>query len=134
MSILLRRTSKAALTSPCTIVTQSRPLLFSHHVILGGGEDSAPLELSSGQLAKLADGSAQVRLGNTAVLSTVCRGRQTTAGFLPLTVDYRQKAAAAGRIPANLLRCDTNQHIFTFYSSKKIARNTIQELNLSGGS
>ena len=103
MSILLRRTSKTALTSHCNIVTQARPLLFSHHVILGG-EDSAPLELSSGQLAKLADGSAQVRLGNTAVLSTVCRGRQTTAGFLPLTVDYRQKAAAAGRIPANLLR------------------------------
>ena len=105
MSILLRSSSKTALTSPYSIVSQTRPLLFSHHVILGGGgEASAPLELSSGQLARLADGSAQVRLGNTAVLSTVCRGRQTSAGFLPLTVDYRQKAAAAGRIPANLLR------------------------------
>ena len=104
MSVLLRRSSRVALTSPCSVITQARPLLFSHKVLLGGGDGSVPLELSSGQLARLADGSAQVRLGNTAVLSTVCRGRQTSSGFLPLTVDYRQKAAAAGRIPANLLR------------------------------
>ena len=38
-------------------------------------------------------------------MATVCRGK-TIAGqsFLPMTVDFRQKAAAAGRIPTNILR------------------------------
>ena len=38
-------------------------------------------------------------------MATVCRGK-TIAGqsFLPMTVDFRQKAAAAGRIPTNMLR------------------------------
>ena len=44
------------------------------------------------------------KMGNTAVMSTVCRGKLATSSFLPLTVDYRQKAAAAGRIPTNFLR------------------------------
>ena len=46
-----------------------------------------------------------VQVGGTAVMATVCRGK-TVAGqsFLPMTVDFRQKAAAAGRIPTNMLR------------------------------
>jgi len=63
------------------------------------------LILSSGQLARLADGSAVARIGNTAVMTTVVsKGKPSTQDFLPLTVDYRQKAAAAGRIPTNFLR------------------------------
>ena len=88
--------------------------------MVGEGESSA-LKLSTGSLAKLADGAAvaQVKkesrldvfmmmlfqVGGTAVMATVCRGK-TIAGqsFLPMTVDFRQKAAAAGRIPTNMLR------------------------------
>lgn len=45
------------------------------------------------------------RLGDTSILSTVVsKAKQSTASFLPLVVDYRQKAAAAGRIPTNFLR------------------------------
>ena len=43
-------------------------------------------------LFRLADGGAEARLGNSSVLSTVCRGRIMSPGFLPLTVDYRQVA------------------------------------------
>ena len=45
------------------------------------------------------------QVGGTAVMATVCRGK-TIGGqsFLPMTVDFRQKAAAAGRIPTNMLR------------------------------
>ena len=85
-------------------ITAPRPLRFSHKVSLGPPGSGPPLELISGHLARLADGCSEVRLGHTSVLSTVCRGRQLNPGFLPLTVDYRQKAAAAGRIPANFLR------------------------------
>ena len=87
---------------PRTVLAAPRPLRFSYRVPLGG--ESPPLELSSGRLARMADGCGEARLGSTAVLTAVCRGRPQPAAFLPLTVDYRQKAAAAGRIPANVLR------------------------------
>ena len=97
MSLLIKRTP---LFQPSSSL--HKPLRFSHQVSLGPG--TPPLTLVTGHMARLADGAAEVRLGNTSVLSTVCRGKQLTPGFLPLTVDYRQKAAAAGRLPANLLR------------------------------
>ncbi len=74
---------------------------------------SPRLRLSSGKLAKFADGSAVATMGQTSVLATsVCKEKPSfsngspppPASFVPLTVDYRQKAAAAGRIPTNFLR------------------------------
>ncbi|CAK1547457.1 unnamed protein product [Leptosia nina] len=63
------------------------------------------LKLSSGRYARFADGACVATLGNTSVLSTVVsKAKQSSASFLPLVVDYRQKAAAAGRIPTNFLR------------------------------
>ena len=74
----------------------------SLEVSLGG----RPVRLAVGELARFADGSATAQDGDTAVLVTaVSRARSGPApGFLPLTVDYRQKTAAAGRIPTNFLR------------------------------
>lgn len=63
------------------------------------------LKLSTGRYARFADGACVARLGDTSILSTVVsKAKQSTASFLPLVVDYRQKAAAAGRIPTNFLR------------------------------
>lgn len=63
------------------------------------------LKLETGKYARLADGCAVAELGNTSVMVTaVSRTKPSTVSFLPLTVDYRQKAAAAGRIPTNFLR------------------------------
>ena len=64
------------------------------------------MRISTGGLAKLADGSATVKLGDTSVLVTAVSRQKPSSytGFTPLTVDYRQKAAAAGRIPTNFLR------------------------------
>ncbi|XP_017288428.1 polyribonucleotide nucleotidyltransferase 1, mitochondrial [Kryptolebias marmoratus] len=63
------------------------------------------LEISSGRLARFADGSAVVQLGDTSVMVTaVSKTKPSQAQFMPLVVDYRQKAAAAGRIPTNHLR------------------------------
>ncbi|XP_064411742.1 polyribonucleotide nucleotidyltransferase 1, mitochondrial isoform X2 [Latimeria chalumnae] len=63
------------------------------------------LEISTGKLARFADGSAVVKLGETSVMVTaVSKTKPTSSQFMPLVVDYRQKAAAAGRIPTNYLR------------------------------
>ena len=54
----------------------------------------------------MADGSCVGKNGSTSVLVTAVGSSSpgTAQGFVPLTVDYRQKAAAAGRIPTNFLR------------------------------
>nr|CAH7761958.1 unnamed protein product [Callosobruchus chinensis] len=58
-----------------------------------------------GQYARLADGCAVGTLGDTSVMVTaVSKTKPTQANFLPLVVDYRQKLAAAGRIPTNFFR------------------------------
>lgn len=63
------------------------------------------LTISTGQYARLADGSAVATLGDTSVMVTaVSKVKPTTSNFLPLVVDYRQKSAAAGRIPTNFFR------------------------------
>ncbi|XP_075059947.1 polyribonucleotide nucleotidyltransferase 1, mitochondrial [Mixophyes fleayi] len=63
------------------------------------------LEIASGKLARFADGCAVVKLGDTSVMVTaVSKTKPSPSQFMPLVVDYRQKAAAAGRIPTNHLR------------------------------
>jgi polyribonucleotide nucleotidyltransferase len=63
------------------------------------------LKLSTGKYARFSDGCAVAQLGDTAVMVTaVSKTKPTSTSFLPLVVDYRQKAAAAGRIPTNFLR------------------------------
>ncbi|KAG8443987.1 hypothetical protein GDO86_009245, partial [Hymenochirus boettgeri] len=66
---------------------------------------SRNLEISSGKFARFADGCAVVKLGDTSVMvTTVSKIKPSPSQFMPLVVDYRQKAAAAGRIPTNHLR------------------------------
>uniref|UniRef100_T1IQL5 polyribonucleotide nucleotidyltransferase n=1 Tax=Strigamia maritima TaxID=126957 RepID=T1IQL5_STRMM len=85
--------------------------------VLVMGKHMRNLYLSCGKLARFADGSAEARQGDTSVLVTaVSKARSSPASFLPLTVDYRQKAAAAGRIPINHLRRElgfTDREILT---------------------
>uniref|UniRef100_A0A674F160 Polyribonucleotide nucleotidyltransferase 1, mitochondrial n=1 Tax=Salmo trutta TaxID=8032 RepID=A0A674F160_SALTR len=79
----------------------------SHGTIRKVGVDfgEKKLEISTGKLARFADGSAVVQLGDTTVMVTaVSKSKPSPSQFMPLVVDYRQKAAAAGRIPTNHLR------------------------------
>ncbi|XP_030052070.1 polyribonucleotide nucleotidyltransferase 1, mitochondrial [Microcaecilia unicolor] len=75
------------------------------------------LEISSGKLARFADGCAVVQLGDSSVMVTaVSKTKPSPSQFMPLVVDYRQKAAAAGRIPTNYLRRElgsTDKEILT---------------------
>jgi polyribonucleotide nucleotidyltransferase len=67
---------------------------------------SGTLIIESGHLAKQANGSCIVRLGDTVVLATACMENKGPAerDFLPLTVDYREFTYAAGRIPGGFFK------------------------------
>ncbi|GAU98331.1 hypothetical protein RvY_09492 [Ramazzottius varieornatus] len=82
------------------------------------------MTVSTGQLARFADGSAVVQLGETSVLVTaVCKAlTSNNNSFVPLVVDYRQKAAAAGRIPTNFLRKDLGASEKEILTSRMIDR------------
>ena len=68
-----------------------------------GGKE---ISVETGKLAKQADGSVVVRMGDTMLLATVVAAHETKEGvdFLPLTVDYREKYSAAGRFPGGFFR------------------------------
>ena len=61
------------------------------------------LRLETGRMAKQANGSVLATLGETMVLATVCAEKAAVEGqdFFPLTVDYQEKFASAGRIPGS---------------------------------
>tara|TARA_B100000508_G_scaffold141093_1_gene146637 strand:- start:159997 stop:162135 length:2139 start_codon:yes stop_codon:yes gene_type:complete len=71
--------------------------------ITTGGKN---ISVETGKLAKQADGSVVLQMGNTVLLATVVSAPEAKEGmnFFPLTVDYREKFAAAGRIPGGFLR------------------------------
>lgn len=63
------------------------------------------MKISSGKFARFSDGCAVATVGDTSVMVTaVSKTKPSNSNFLPLTVDFRQKSAAAGRIPTNFLR------------------------------
>jgi len=68
--------------------------------------DGRTITLETGKLAKQADGSVMVRMGETMLLATVVSNKDAMEGvdFLPLTVDYREKFSAAGRYPGGFLK------------------------------
>lgn len=71
-------------------------------IVTGGKE----ISIETGKLAKQADGSVVLQMGNTVLLATVVAAPEAKEGvdFLPLTVDYREKYAAAGRFPGGFFR------------------------------
>ncbi|MBP3943140.1 polyribonucleotide nucleotidyltransferase [Sphingobacteriaceae bacterium WQ 2009] len=68
--------------------------------------NGSQIELSTGKLAKQADGSVVLKQGDTMLLATVVSAKEAKAGvdFLPLSVDYQEKYASTGRIPGGFLR------------------------------
>ena len=71
--------------------------------ITTGGKE---ISIETGKLAKQADGSVVLRMGDTMILATVVAAKEAKEGvdFLPLTVDYKEKFAADGRIPGGFFR------------------------------
>jgi polyribonucleotide nucleotidyltransferase len=68
--------------------------------------DGRTITIETGKLAKQADGSVVVRMGDTMLLATVCAAADAVPGtdFMPLSVDYKEKYASAGRFPGGFTR------------------------------
>ncbi len=68
--------------------------------------DGREITIETGKLAKQADGSCTLRMGNTMLLATVCAAKDAVPGtdFMPLQVEYREQYAAAGRFPGGFTK------------------------------
>ncbi|SCD19793.1 Polyribonucleotide nucleotidyltransferase [Proteiniphilum saccharofermentans] len=68
--------------------------------------DGRTITLETGKLAKQADGSVTLRMGDTMLLATVCAAKDATPGtdFMPLQVEYREKFASSGRFPGGFMK------------------------------
>ena len=68
--------------------------------------DGRAITIETGKVAKQADGSAVLKMGNTVLLATVCAAKEAVPGtdFMPLQVDYREQYAAAGRFPGGFTK------------------------------
>lgn len=79
------------------------PKVYNEIIDLGDGRT---ISIETGKLAKQADGSVVVRMGDSMLLATAVSARSASPGvdFLPLTVDYREKFAAAGRFPGGFFK------------------------------
>lgn len=77
--------------------------LFTKTIDFGDGR---PVTIETGKLAKQAHGSVVVRQGDTMLLAAVVAASEAKSGvdFLPLTVEYREKYAAAGRFPGGYFK------------------------------
>ena len=67
---------------------------------------ASPIQISTGEIAKQADGAVTVQLGETIILvaAVAAATARPGQGFFPLTVDYREKASAAGRFPGGYFK------------------------------
>jgi len=77
---------------------------MSHKITAQSGDKQITIE--TGKLAKQADGSVTVQMGETIVVVAAVAATKAKAGqeFFPLTVDYREKAAAAGKFPGGYFK------------------------------
>lgn len=68
--------------------------------------DGRQITIETGKLAKQADGSCTLRMGNTVLLATVCAAKDAVPGtdFMPLQVEYREQYSAAGRFPGGFTK------------------------------
>lgn len=76
---------------------------ITHEFEMGDGKK---ISIETGKLAKQADGSVVVKMGDTMLLATVVSSKDAKEGtdFLPLSVDYQEKYASTGRIPGGFLK------------------------------
>lgn len=82
------------------------------------------LSIETGRIAKQADGSVVVRMGDTMVLCTAVSAREPKPGqnFFPLTVDHKESFSAAGRFPGGFMKREGRSNEKEILSSRLIDR------------
>src|SRR6201990_2289547 len=88
---------------------------------IGGGR---MVSIETGKLARQADGAVTVRQGNCMVLATVVASKEPKPGqsFFPLSVDYQEKFASAGRIPGSFFKREARLNDYEILTSRLIDR------------
>ncbi|WP_394369424.1 polyribonucleotide nucleotidyltransferase [Fulvivirga lutea] len=86
--------------------------------------DGRTITIETGKLAKQADGSVVVRMGNTMLLATVVANKEAKEGvdFLPLSVDYQEKFASTGKIPGGFLKRESRLSDYEILISRLVDR------------
>ncbi len=86
--------------------------------------DGGTLSIETGRVARAADGAAWVRYGDTVVLVTAVASKDAREGvdFFPLTVDYQERAYAAGKIPGGFFKREGRPHEKETLTSRLIDR------------
>lgn len=104
-----------------TIQYMSNPLGVTKTIDFGDGK---VIEIETGRLAKQANGSVVLKMGNTMILATVVAAPEHKEGadFLPLTVDYQEKFASVGRIPGGFLKREARLSDYEILISRLVDR------------
>jgi len=86
--------------------------------------DGRTITIETGKLAKQADGSVTVRMGNTVLLAAVCAAKDANPGvdFMPLQVDYKEKFSAFGRFPGGFTRREGKASDYEVLTSRLVDR------------
>ncbi len=86
--------------------------------------DGRTISVETGKLAKQADGSVVVRMGNTMLLATVCCAKDAVPGtdFMPLTVEYKEKYGAFGRFPGGFTKREGKASDYEILTARLIDR------------
>ena len=86
--------------------------------------DGREVTIETGKLARQADGAVTVRQGNCILLATVVANREAREGqdFFPLSVDYQEKFASAGRIPGSFFKREARLNDYEILTSRLIDR------------
>ena len=86
--------------------------------------EGLPISIETGKLARQADGAVTVRQGNCIILATVVANKEPREGqeFFPLSVDYQEKFASAGRIPGSFFKREARLNDYEVLTSRLIDR------------
>ncbi|MBN2661351.1 MAG: polyribonucleotide nucleotidyltransferase, partial [Tannerellaceae bacterium] len=86
--------------------------------------DGRTITIETGKLAKQADGSVTVRMGNTVLLATVCAAKDANPGvdFMPLQVEYKEKFSAMGRFPGGFTKREGRASDYEILTSRIVDR------------
>jgi polyribonucleotide nucleotidyltransferase len=86
--------------------------------------EGLPIVIETGKLARQADGAVTLRQGNCIILATVVANKEPREGqeFFPLSVDYQEKFASAGRIPGSFFKREARLNDYEVLTSRLIDR------------
>ena len=86
--------------------------------------DGTTISIETGKLAKQADGSVVVKMGETMLLATVVAKKEgvENSDFMPLTVEYQEKYAAVGRFPGGFFKREARLSEYEILISRLVDR------------